>query len=175
MFVVASVLLLAGVGFLVVALVTGPIVLAWGSIAASAVAALALIVQWRRQRRSAGRRRASAAAGPRERKRRRQRGKGGSPKPRRPEPGSGEPGSQRGGPAEEDTDAADLILVCELADEVLVVDERPRYHLDGCAWLESRPTEPLPVHEARQLGFTPCVQCGPDAELARRHRATSTG
>jgi hypothetical protein len=74
-------------------------------------------------------------------------------------------------PAEEMTDATDLLLVTELSDEVWVVDERPRYHLPVCVWLATRPTLPLPVSEARQLGFTPCARCSPDAMLAARHRA----
>ncbi|GAB3466066.1 hypothetical protein [Actinophytocola sediminis] len=74
-------------------------------------------------------------------------------------------------PAEEPTDAADLLVVSELTVEVKVVDEHPRYHLGTCGWLADRPTLPLPVNEARQLGFTPCAYCGPDAVLAARHRA----
>lgn len=74
-------------------------------------------------------------------------------------------------PAEEPTDAADLLVVSELTAEVRVVDEHPRYHLASCGWLGDRPTLPLPVNEARQLGFTPCAYCGPDAVLAARHRA----
>ncbi|MFC5289208.1 hypothetical protein ACFPM7_19325 [Actinokineospora guangxiensis] len=73
-------------------------------------------------------------------------------------------------PAEEPTDAADLLVVAGLSDEVRVVDERPRYHLGRCTWLLGRPTLALPVSEARQLGFTPCAVCGPDAVLAQRHR-----
>lgn len=74
-------------------------------------------------------------------------------------------------PAEENTDATDLLVVSELADEVVVIDERPRYHLAICAWLGDRPTLPLPVSEARELGFTPCGRCSPDATLAAKHRA----
>lgn len=74
-------------------------------------------------------------------------------------------------PAEEPTDAADLLVVSELTVEVRVVDEHPRYHLTTCAWLTDKATLPLPVNEARQLGFTPCSYCGPDAILAARHRA----
>jgi hypothetical protein len=73
-------------------------------------------------------------------------------------------------PAEEPTDAADLLVVAGLSDEVRVVDERPRYHLGRCTWLLGRPTLALPISEARQLGFTPCAVCGPDAVLAERHR-----
>jgi hypothetical protein len=73
-------------------------------------------------------------------------------------------------PPEEQTDATDLLVVSGLYAEVRVVDERPGYHLAKCSWLNGRPTLPLPVSEARQLGFTPCAICGPDAVLARRHR-----
>ena len=74
-------------------------------------------------------------------------------------------------PDEEDTDAADLLVIWELADEVLVVDEHPRYHLARCDWPDAEQTERLPLREARELGFTPCAQCRPDAALARRSRA----
>lgn len=74
-------------------------------------------------------------------------------------------------PDEEDTDAADHLLVWEMKDEVLVVDEHPRYHVSGCEWPDSARTEGLPVREARELGFTPCALCRPDRTLARRHRA----
>ena len=74
-------------------------------------------------------------------------------------------------PDEEPTDASDLLVVAGLSAEVRVVDEHPRYHLATCTWLGPRPTIPIPVSEARQLGFTPCARCGPDAVLAARHRA----
>lgn len=74
-------------------------------------------------------------------------------------------------PDEEPTDASDLLVVAGLTAEVRVVDEHPRYHLATCTWLGPRPTIPIPVSEARQLGFTPCARCGPDAVLAARHRA----
>ncbi len=216
MLVVTSVLLLAAVGFLAVALITGPIWLAWGSIAASGAAALALVVRWWRLRRTGGRHRSAGEAAAPDRVDSSQpapdqatsqpgtpepatslpgrpqsdvsqsdvsqpaTSQPGAPQPDKPEPGGSGPGGaaftrQHGEPAEEDTDAADLLVVCELPDEVLVVDERPRYHLPGCRWVGTRPTEPLPVREARELGFTPCAGCGPDAELAARYRAGSTG
>jgi hypothetical protein len=65
----------------------------------------------------------------------------------------------------------DLLLVVDLRDEVLVVDEHPRYHVDGCPWLAGRTTIPLPVDEARTDGFTPCGQCAPDRHLAQLERA----
>jgi hypothetical protein len=76
-------------------------------------------------------------------------------------------------PPEEATDATDLLVVSGLYAEVRVIDERPRYHLAKCTWVGARPTLGLPVSEARQLGFTPCSLCGPDAVLARRHREGS--
>jgi len=82
-----------------------------------------------------------------------------------PEPDDAEPG-------EEPTDAADLLIVADLSAEVRVVDEHPRYHLARCTWLSGKPTLPLPVSEARELGFTPCARCGPDAVLAAKHRAS---
>lgn len=75
-----------------------------------------------------------------------------------------------GVPAEEGTDAADLLIVCELEDQVIVVDEHPRYHLAECRWLADHDTIPIAVSEARELGFTPCARCGPDAKLAERVR-----
>jgi hypothetical protein len=75
-------------------------------------------------------------------------------------------------PDEEDTDAADHLLVWEMPDEVLVVDEHPRYHLAGCSWPDAAHTEAISVREARELGFTPCGECRPDRTLARRHRAS---
>jgi hypothetical protein len=78
--------------------------------------------------------------------------------------------NEDGDPGEEQTDAADLLIVSELDDEVVVVDEFPRYHVTECDWLVDRDTIPIGISEARQLGFTPCVRCGPDAQLAREHR-----
>lgn len=208
MLVVTSVLLVAAVGLLAAALITGPIWLAWGSIAASAVAGLVLIVRWWRLRRYGGRHRATAeaaATGPKsatppqhapepdtapqepdtappEPDTAQQEPDTAQQEPSPPQPGRPEPGPgaavaawQNREPAEEDTDAADLLLICELDDEVAVVDERPRYHLRVCRWVGTRPTEVLTVREARDLGFTPCAGCGPDAEIAARRRATNTG
>jgi hypothetical protein len=80
-------------------------------------------------------------------------------------------GRAAGEPAEEDVEVTDLLLVVDLTDEVLVVDEHPRYHLGDCRWLAGRATIPLPVGEARTDGFTPCAVCGPDAHLAGVERA----
>ncbi|HEY0637003.1 MAG TPA: hypothetical protein VGD67_05095, partial [Pseudonocardiaceae bacterium] len=74
-------------------------------------------------------------------------------------------------PAEERADVADAFIVADLDAEVRVIDERPRYHLDTCRWVGDRFTLPLPVTEARELGFGPCAVCRPDATLAARQRA----
>lgn len=81
-------------------------------------------------------------------------------------------------PGEEETDAADLLMVSELDDQVLVIDEQPRYHLPECGWLVDKDTIPIAVSEARELGFTPCARCGPDTSLvtrARKKRKRSLG
>jgi hypothetical protein len=61
--------------------------------------------------------------------------------------------------------------VVDLKDEVLVLDEHPRYHLAGCVHLRGRTPIPLPHDEARTDGFTPCGVCTPDRVLADRVRA----
>lgn len=77
-------------------------------------------------------------------------------------------------PGEEPTDPGDLLVVSQLDDEVVVVDEHPRYHLAQCSWLLGRVTIPIAVSEARQLGFTPCKRCRPDGELIERQGARRT-
>jgi hypothetical protein len=77
----------------------------------------------------------------------------------------------QGDPPVEEVEVTDLLLVLDLKDEVLVVDEHPRYHLAGCLHLAGRTTIPLPLDEARTDGFTPCGGCRPDATLADRVRA----
>ena len=78
-----------------------------------------------------------------------------------------------GAPPEEPRDADAAALVAELDDEVLVVDELPRYHLGGCRSLGGSPVIPLPAREAVELGFTPCAWCTPDRALSSRHRAAA--
>jgi hypothetical protein len=80
-----------------------------------------------------------------------------------------------GEPPVEEVEVTDLLVVVDLHDEVLVVDEHPRYHLGGCRWLAGRETFPLPLDEARTDGFTPCAWCEPDRTLAERERARRTG
>jgi hypothetical protein len=82
-------------------------------------------------------------------------------------------------PGEEDVEVTDLLLVVDLDDEVLVVDEHPRYHLPGCPYLEGREGIGLPMVEARTDGFTPCAVCRPvrhlaDTERSRRRAARGT-
>ncbi len=76
-----------------------------------------------------------------------------------------------GAPPEEPRDADAAALVAGVDDEVLVVDELPRYHLAGCRSLIGIPVIPLPAREAVELGFTPCAWCTPDRMLSVRHRA----
>ncbi|WP_433609172.1 hypothetical protein ACQP2P_37570 [Dactylosporangium sp. CA-139114] len=72
-------------------------------------------------------------------------------------------------PAIELSTAADLARVAALHDDVLVIDGRPRYHVPSCPHLLGREHEPLPAHEAVELGFTPCAMCAPnDVLLAAR-------
>jgi hypothetical protein len=68
-------------------------------------------------------------------------------------------------PAAQYVTPADAARIARMADEVLVVDGRPRYHLSGCLHLRDRESEPLPVGEAVELGFTPCGACEPDTIL----------
>ena len=73
-------------------------------------------------------------------------------------------------PGVEEVEVTDLLIVVDLTDEVLVVDEHPRYHVAGCSRLAGRETIPLPLDEARTDGFTPCAVCSPDRTLAERAR-----
>lgn len=68
-------------------------------------------------------------------------------------------------PAEEPVSDSDALRVAGLNADVMVIDGRPRYHLPGCPHLLGRVNQPLPVSEARDLGFTPCALCRPDTNL----------
>jgi hypothetical protein len=89
--------------------------------------------------------------------------------------GTSGPVDPSGDPPVEEVEVTDLLLVVDLRDEVLVVDEHPRYHVGGCRWLTGRETIPLPMDEARTDGFTPCGWCEPDRTLAERERSRRTG
>ena len=73
-------------------------------------------------------------------------------------------------PAPQVVPPGDAARVARMSADVLVVDSRPRYHLAGCAHLRGRETEPLPVSEAVELGFTPCGLCEPDSALLAEAR-----
>lgn len=83
------------------------------------------------------------------------------------------PAGPDGEPPEETPDAAASATVAELQDEVVVVDERPRFHVGECRFLPGRPVIPLPVAEALELGFSPCGWCTPVQVIAERRRATA--
>ncbi|GAA4545964.1 hypothetical protein [Pseudonocardia xishanensis] len=86
------------------------------------------------------------------------------------QPPAGNAPGPHGEPPEEPRDAEVAALVSGLDDEVVVVDEQPRYHLAGCRSLPGRPVIPLPAKEAVELGFTPCGWCTPDRTMAGRHQ-----
>ena len=159
--------LLAAAGLLAVAVVTGVALWSWASFWASLVAAGVLALRWLLRVRAARRPPVLAGAKP---------GEDAEEDEAVGELAEAATSSAEADvdPGEENTDATDLLVVSELTAEVLVVDERPRYHLRRCRWLAGKPTIPLGVDEARQLGFTPCARCTPDAVLARRHRAAGT-
>jgi hypothetical protein len=78
-------------------------------------------------------------------------------------------------PPVEEVEVTDLLLVMDLHDDVVVVDEHPRYHLGNCTWLRGRTPIPLPIDEARTDGFTPCGICSPDRHLAAAERERRAG
>jgi hypothetical protein len=73
-------------------------------------------------------------------------------------------------PVAQQVSAAEAARVARMNTDVLVVDGRPRYHLAGCVHLVGRESEPLPVSEAVELGFTPCGLCEPDSALLAEAR-----
>ncbi len=84
----------------------------------------------------------------------------------------GQPAADAAGePAQEAVEVADLLLVLDATDPVVVVEGHPRYHLSGCARTAGHPQVRLPLSEARAAGFTACADCAPDRRLADRERA----
>jgi hypothetical protein len=171
----AGLLVLVGLGLFVGGLLTGETTLYWGCVAVCVVAAVLLFVA----RRQLGRAPGGAPTPPAGAK------QGGTSPPAAeataPPPGAGtsaEPASagahgrpgELGDPPVEEVEVTDLLMVVDLKDEVLVVDEHPRYHVAGCSYLAGRTTIPLPLDEARTDGFTPCAVCAPDRTLAQRAR-----
>ncbi|MFE9750899.1 hypothetical protein ACFYOT_38835 [Saccharothrix saharensis] len=159
--------MLAALGLLVPALTSAQTHWAWLSVGASGAAAAVLVLDWWLRRRSGPRAAGTAVVDHQV---------SGGDQPAAVE-GTGDdtakspPDQAHLEPGEEDVDAADALVVSELTDEVRVLDERPRYHLADCSWLAARPSLGLPITEARQLGFTPCAVCRPDATLAALKRA----
>ena len=47
------------------------------------------------------------------------------------------------------------------ADDVWVIDGRPRYHLGDCAIIKGQDAEPIPHSQATEDGFMPCSLCQP--------------
>ncbi|WP_369133250.1 hypothetical protein [Modestobacter sp. I12A-02662] len=90
---------------------------------------------------------------------------------RLPEPEPELPPGAGAEPPAEEVEFTDLLLIMDLTDEVLVVDEHPRYHLPRCPAVAGLPTIPIPLDQARADGFTPCGICTPDRNLAERERA----
>jgi hypothetical protein len=48
------------------------------------------------------------------------------------------------------------------ADEVWVIDGRPRYHLADCAIIQGQDAEPIPFEQATEDGFMACSLCEPN-------------
>ncbi|BCJ61180.1 hypothetical protein [Micromonospora endophytica] len=71
-------------------------------------------------------------------------------------------------PAAQEVTPEEVAQLALLADEVLVIDGRPRYHLSACPHVLGREHEALPVAEAVELGFTPCAHCTPGTTLLSR-------
>jgi hypothetical protein len=178
----AGLLVLLGLGLFVAGIVTGLTVLYWACVAACVVAAVLLVLV---RRQVAATDKAPRAAPPAA-------GSGPGPEttsppvtPADPQPGAAPSASEASpavaadaplpeeapDPGVEEVEVTDLLLVVDLTDEVLVVDEHPRYHLAECSWLAGRETIPLPLDEARTDGFTPCAVCSPDRTLAERARS----
>ncbi|QKV79768.1 hypothetical protein [Amycolatopsis sp. Hca4] len=191
---IVLVLVLAALGLLVTALITASSLWAWVSIGLSVLAGLILVADWLRRRRRAAARPAASEPAPSEP------AAPAAPEPAEPVaeeqttliPAAGDLGDPAdtpepppvaepdvsaetettpdAEPGVEETPEADVAILADLEDEVVVVDEHPRYHLRTCPWLGPRDTIPIGVGEARQLGFTPCDRCRPDAALVATHR-----
>jgi hypothetical protein len=73
-------------------------------------------------------------------------------------------------PAAQYVSPADAGRIALMSVDVFVVDGRPRYHQAGCAHLLRKESQPLPVSEAVELGFTPCSLCEPDSTLLAEAR-----
>jgi hypothetical protein len=174
----AGLLILAGLGLFVAGILTGGTVLYWGCVAACVVAGVLLIAAWRRMpaKGTAG----SPPAATRTSEPTSTTPASGAAEPATAQPPAAEtappPAAHHATPADlpdpgvEEVEVTDLLVIVDLTDQVLVVDEHPRYHVADCTWLAGRETIPLPLDEARTDGFTPCAVCSPDRTLAERAR-----
>jgi len=176
-----------GFAFLVVSLVTQNSTWAWGTIVACVLAAGILVIDARRRRATASPPRLEPASGTVTLAKPVDAAAPGSAQPAAavaqapPEPAAAVPTADDAAvptaddtvePGEEDVDAADSIVVAGLAQDVLVVDEHPRFHLATCTWLNGKSTMSLPAQEAVELGFTPCSRCVPSRTLASLARTS---
>jgi hypothetical protein len=159
--IVAAGLLLAGLALFVAGILTGTTALYWACVAACLVAAVLIFRVWRQLDTPPS----ATADGPS--------APAGLPDAGRSAVVAGQSSTTPAEPADppvEEVEVTDLLLVVDLEDEVLVIDEHPRYHLAGCVHVAGRTTIPLPLDEARTDGFTPCAVCAPDSTLAERAR-----
>ncbi|CAA9268119.1 MAG: FIG00816010: hypothetical protein [uncultured Blastococcus sp.] len=193
----AALLVLLGLGLFVGGVLTGETALYWGCVGACVVAAVLLLLARRKLGPSAptsdapasdapapdapaaGSQRTAAAepdAGPGAAPVTGAPAAGAAPLAQAPAPAGPDgaaahaPRQELPDPPVEEVEVTDLLLVVDLRDEVLVIDEHPRYHVEGCRHVGGRATIPLPLDEARADGFTPCAVCAPDRTLAQRAR-----
>jgi hypothetical protein len=64
-------------------------------------------------------------------------------------------------PDEQVATEREAAAIARLAADVVVVDGRPRYHVESCLHLLGLDAARLPALEAVELGFTPCALCTP--------------
>ena len=164
MILAAGLLVLLGLGLFVAAVLTGITALYWVCVGVCVLAAVLLAIARRRLPSGPSGQQAAAEKQPAD----------GAPESAaaagKPDESDAvqAPVQELGDPPAEDVEVTDLLLVVDLEDEVLVIDEHPRYHLAGCVHLQGRTPIPLPHDEARTDGFTPCGVCTPDRVLADR-------
>jgi hypothetical protein len=192
----AGLLVLVGLGLFVAGLATGTTLLYWATVAVCALAAVLLVLS---------RRGMSAAPAEREAAPRKTTSTRETPATKADEQKSDEPAAEESGepaaepepvapaapvepskatvagpleegePPVEEVEVTDLLLVVDLKEDVVVLDEHPRYHLAECPRLVGHEAIPLPLDEARTDGFTPCGICSPDRTMAERERARRAG
>jgi hypothetical protein len=182
----AGLLVLVGLGLFIAGLATGTTALYWATVGVCALAAVLLVLS--RRRLSAPADAGVPAAGNAE--------PAAQTAPATPLTTSSEPPAEPeaaaevptavavtggaapvedGEPPVEEVEVTDLLLVMDLEEDVLVLDEHPRYHLAECPRLAGQDPIPLPLDEARTDGFTPCGVCSPDRTMAQRARARRAG